>query len=77
MFSEEMDFQVDTVEVWRIGPKPESGDGVQGSVLDNSAADQALLEMAGKKMHSKDLREPIDSEEVIYLPNGKVKRPVY
>lgn len=65
-------------KIWRVGPPPEgkAGAGAGKSVLDGTAEDQALLEMAGIKMHSKDLREPVEEEPELDA-NGKVKRRVY
>jgi hypothetical protein len=48
------------------------------SILDKAAkADKALLELAGIKMHSEDIRTPEVEEKVEYRADGKVKRPVY
>lgn len=78
MLSKTTEFLVDTIEVWRIGPKPVSKQVKKKGILDGTAEDQALLEMAGKKMHSKELREPFDSDEGVIDPKtGKIKRPVY
>ncbi|CAH0550283.1 unnamed protein product [Brassicogethes aeneus] len=60
------DFQFRHLEVWGLGAPPlsaqEKGERVGssggGSVLDGNAENKAMLEMAGKKMHSDGLREP-------------------
>jgi len=77
VLSKQQDFRVDEMEVWRIGPLPESDEdeGGKGSILDGRKEDKALLEMAGIKMKSEGLREPPEEEPEIV--NGKAKRVVY
>lgn len=92
VLSHEQDFRVAEIEVWRVGPEErdeveidddgedEDGDGpkVGKSILDKAhAGDKVVLELAGRKMHSEDLRAPIEDEPVVYRADGKVKRPVY
>ncbi|EDQ85937.1 uncharacterized protein MONBRDRAFT_11311 [Monosiga brevicollis MX1] len=51
------DFVIDACEAWRVGPSPEQAAG-QKSILDGRHEEEALLEMAGRTLHSKQLREP-------------------
>ena len=65
------------MELWRVGPEAadeeggEEGGGGEGggarrpraSVLDGNKEAQALLEMAGRAMHSRALRTPPESED--------------
>lgn len=55
------DFKIDTVEVWNIQDR-EKDDRLldkesRHSVLDTGIGESALLEMAGKTMYSKDVKE--------------------
>ena len=71
--SSEEEFAVDAVELWRVGPEPvdeeegEEGTGdsrrPRASVLDGNTEAQMLLEMAGRKMHSRHLRPASDESE--------------
>jgi hypothetical protein len=56
-----------------------SGSGPKAkSILSRSKEDQTVLELAGKRLHSNDLRPPEeDDKPVVYRKDGKVKRPVY
>ncbi|KAM9807450.1 MTOR-associated protein MEAK7 [Neosynchiropus ocellatus] len=60
--SADEDFAVDCVEVWAVGklPEPEEGDDVKAkkSILDADPEAEAMLEMAGRSLHSQGLREP-------------------
>eukprot|EP00039_Didymoeca_costata_P015800 m.273679 g.273679 ORF g.273679 m.273679 type:complete len:450 (-) comp16282_c7_seq1:145-1494(-) len=79
VLSTETSFQVEEMEVWRIGPVPELGIKNKPkamSILNERKEDQVILELAGKKMHAKDLPEMFEEDEV-KIVNGKVKRPVY
>ncbi|KAF7722590.1 hypothetical protein EC973_002943 [Apophysomyces ossiformis] len=64
--SRDENFEVDEVEVWLVRPRQrdddEEGMEAQGSALDR-AEDMEFLEMAGKKMYSKDLGPGLDEEE--------------
>lgn len=57
-------FQYRHLEVWGVGPIPtnpdeqDGGGGGGGSILEGNSESKALLEMAGKKMHSEGIREP-------------------
>ncbi|XP_040895172.1 MTOR-associated protein MEAK7 [Toxotes jaculatrix] len=65
--SGEEDFTLDSVEVWAVGKPPEPEEGEEGegkkSILDVDPEVQAMLEMAGKTLHSQGLREPEEDEE--------------
>ncbi|XP_019120451.2 MTOR-associated protein MEAK7 [Larimichthys crocea] len=65
--SGEEDFTIDSVEVWAVGkpPEPEEGEEGQGkkSILDMDPEVQAMMEMAGKTLHSQGLREPEEDQE--------------
>ncbi|XP_056273327.1 MTOR-associated protein MEAK7-like [Pseudoliparis swirei] len=65
--SGEEDFTLDSVEVWAVGktPQPEEGEEGRGqkSVLDANPELQAMLEMAGKTLHSQGLREPQEDQD--------------
>ncbi|KAI7871652.1 TLD-domain-containing protein, partial [Spinellus fusiger] len=53
-------FSIDEVEVWLVRPLPHDEDEeeqAKGSALDRSE-DMAFLEMAGKKLYSRDLSKP-------------------
>ncbi|TDH09047.1 hypothetical protein EPR50_G00082510 [Perca flavescens] len=56
------DFTLDSMEVWAVGkpPEPEEHEGGKGkkSILDMDPEVQAMMEMAGKTLHSQGLREP-------------------
>ncbi|KAI8089527.1 TLD-domain-containing protein [Halteromyces radiatus] len=55
-------FEIDEVEVWLIRPmiRDENDDDGPGSILDR-AEDMEFLEMAGKKLYSRDLEKPTSS----------------
>ncbi|GMT34901.1 hypothetical protein PFISCL1PPCAC_26198, partial [Pristionchus fissidentatus] len=53
----EQDFEIHTLEVWRVGPPP-AVKQTEKSILDKDPQAQALLELAGKKMHSTAYRDP-------------------
>ncbi|GMT02816.1 hypothetical protein PENTCL1PPCAC_24990 [Pristionchus entomophagus] len=53
----EKDFEIHTFEVWRVGPLP-AVKHAEKSILDKDPQAQALLELAGKKMHSTAYRDP-------------------
>ncbi|XP_030383365.1 MTOR-associated protein MEAK7 [Scaptodrosophila lebanonensis] len=60
--SKRKQFKIRNLEVWAAGDLPvktedQDGDGQKRSVLDN-VEERAMLEIAGKKMHSEGLREP-------------------
>ncbi|XP_060892419.1 MTOR-associated protein MEAK7 [Labrus mixtus] len=65
--SGEEDFTLDLMEVWAVGkpPEPEEGEEGQGkkSILDVDPEVQAMMEMAGKTLHSQGLREPEEDED--------------
>ncbi|KAG8012420.1 TLD domain-containing protein 1 [Nibea albiflora] len=65
--SGEEDFTIDSLEVWAVGkpPEPEEGEEGQGkkSILDMDPEVQAMMEMAGKTLHSQGLREPEEDQE--------------
>lgn len=65
--SAEEDFIVDSVEVWAVGklPEPEEGEEAEGkrSILDVDPEVQAMMEMAGKTLHSQGLREPEEDQD--------------
>ncbi|XP_056271964.1 MTOR-associated protein MEAK7-like isoform X5 [Pseudoliparis swirei] len=65
--SGEEDFTLDSVAVWAVGktPQPEEGEEGRGqkSVLDVNPELQAMLEMAGKTLHSQGLREPQEDQD--------------
>ena len=46
------------MEAWLLGPAAEGGPAAMRSILDGRETDTAILEMAGKTMHSQNLREP-------------------
>ncbi|XP_064541911.1 MTOR-associated protein MEAK7 [Drosophila montana] len=61
--SKRKQFKIRNMEVWAVGDLPvkeddEGGDGQKRSVLDSNLEDRAMLEIAGKQMHSDGLREP-------------------
>ncbi|KAH8282125.1 hypothetical protein KR054_005703 [Drosophila jambulina] len=61
--SKRKQFKIRNMEVWAVGDLPvkegdEEGEGQKRSVLDSNLEDRAMLEIAGKKMHSDGLREP-------------------
>ncbi|EDW77895.1 uncharacterized protein Dwil_GK24727 [Drosophila willistoni] len=62
--SKRKQFKIRNLEVWAAGDLPvkdedeDGGDGQKRSVLDSNLEDRAMLEIAGKKMHSDGLREP-------------------
>lgn len=57
-------FQFRHLEVWGLGQPPptpqEKGERVQGgsSILDGNSESKAIIQMAGKTMHSDGIREP-------------------
>eukprot|EP00045_Choanoeca_perplexa_P013360 m.151267 g.151267 ORF g.151267 m.151267 type:complete len:424 (-) comp16335_c0_seq9:1652-2923(-) len=51
-------FKITCLEAWLVGPPAEGGPAASRSILDGNEADTAILEMAGKSMHSKHIREP-------------------
>ncbi|GAB5588782.1 hypothetical protein Unana1_03682 [Umbelopsis nana] len=59
--SKQEEFTIDHVEAWLVRPIPEDPSNPdarsQGSVL-NHTEDMAFLEMAGRKLYSKDVRDP-------------------
>ncbi|GMR62270.1 hypothetical protein PMAYCL1PPCAC_32465, partial [Pristionchus mayeri] len=62
----EKDFEIHTLEVWRVGPPPTVKHAKKKkSILDNDPQAQALLELAGKEMHSTPFRDhaPLLSDE--------------
>ncbi|MFT7813991.1 TLD domain-containing protein 1 [Arapaima gigas] len=63
--SAEENFTLDSLEVWGVGEPPESQEQTLGkkSVLDGDPESQAIMEMAGKTLHSQGLREPEEGEE--------------
>ncbi|KAH8248935.1 hypothetical protein KR032_004384 [Drosophila birchii] len=63
--SKRKQFKIRNMEVWAVGDLPVKdedeeggGEGQKRSVLDSNLEDRAMLEIAGKKMHSDGLREP-------------------
>ncbi|KAF8365879.1 eak-7 [Pristionchus pacificus] len=48
-------FEIDTLEIWRVGPPPQKKK--ERSILDKDPQAQALLEIAGKQMHSEGFRD--------------------
>ncbi|EDV99216.1 MTOR-associated protein MEAK7 [Drosophila grimshawi] len=61
--SKRKQFKIRNMEVWAVGDLPvkddeEGGDGQKRSILDTNLEDRAMLEIAGKTMHSDGLREP-------------------
>ncbi|XP_036391394.1 MTOR-associated protein MEAK7 [Megalops cyprinoides] len=61
--SGEEEFVLDALEVWGVGQPPESQQApVKRSVLDADPETQAMMEMAGKTLHSQGLREPEEEE---------------
>ncbi|GMT29133.1 hypothetical protein PFISCL1PPCAC_28957, partial [Pristionchus fissidentatus] len=48
-------FEIDALEIWRVGPPPQKKK--ERSILDKDPQAQALLEIAGKEMHSEGFRE--------------------
>eukprot|EP01137_Pigoraptor_chileana_P020717 Opistho-2@83457 len=58
--SSEDEFVLQDAEVWGVGPlpAPESGHQDNRSILDKQHQMVAIMELAGKKMHSDGLREP-------------------
>ncbi|XP_045894056.1 MTOR-associated protein MEAK7 isoform X2 [Micropterus dolomieu] len=64
--SGEEDFTLDSMEVWAVGkpPEPEGEEGeAKKSILDVDPEIQAMMEMAGKTMHSQGFREPEEDQE--------------
>ncbi|XP_034542593.1 MTOR-associated protein MEAK7 [Notolabrus celidotus] len=65
--SGEEDFTLDSVEVWAVGKPPEPEEGEEGggkkSILDVDPEVQAMMEMAGKTLHSQGLREPEEDQD--------------
>ncbi|XP_030222053.1 MTOR-associated protein MEAK7 isoform X2 [Gadus morhua] len=65
--SADEEFTLDYAEVWAVGkpPAPEEGEEGRGkrSVLDMDPEVQAMMEMAGKTLHSQGLREPEEDED--------------
>lgn len=64
--SGEEDFTLDSMEVWAVGkpPEPEGEEGeAKKSILDVDPEIQAMMEIAGKTMHSQGLREPEEDQE--------------
>lgn len=65
--SADEDFTVDAMEVWAVGklPEPEEGEEGEGkrSILDVDPEVQAMMEMAGKTLHSQGLREPEEDQD--------------
>ncbi|XP_071767372.1 MTOR-associated protein MEAK7 [Centroberyx gerrardi] len=61
------DFTLDSMEVWAVGKPPEPEEGEEGegkrSILDVDPEVQAIMEMAGKTLHSQGLREPEEDQE--------------
>ncbi|KAM4618715.1 MTOR-associated protein MEAK7 isoform 1-T2 [Polymixia lowei] len=61
------DFTLDSVEVWGVGKPPEPEEGEEGenkrSILDMDPEVQAMMEMAGKTLHSQGLREPEEDQD--------------
>ncbi|XP_070687200.1 MTOR-associated protein MEAK7 isoform X2 [Pempheris klunzingeri] len=61
------DFTLDSMEVWAVGKPPEPEEGEEGegkrSILDVDPEVQAMMEMAGKTLHSQGLREPEEEQE--------------
>eukprot|EP00730_Choanoeca_flexa_P000748 TRINITY_DN10322_c0_g1_i1.p6 TRINITY_DN10322_c0_g1~~TRINITY_DN10322_c0_g1_i1.p6 ORF type:complete len:107 (+),score=12.28 TRINITY_DN10322_c0_g1_i1:1469-1789(+) len=51
-------FKIVNLEAWLVGLPDENGPAAQRSILDGRETDTAILEMAGRKMHSQGLREP-------------------
>ncbi|GMT01283.1 hypothetical protein PENTCL1PPCAC_23457 [Pristionchus entomophagus] len=51
----ETEFDIDTLEIWRVGPPPQKKK--ERSILDKDPQAQALLEIAGKTMHSEGFRD--------------------
>ncbi|XP_034098246.1 MTOR-associated protein MEAK7 isoform X1 [Drosophila nasuta] len=62
--SKRKQFKIRNMEVWAVGDLPVKddeeggGEGQKRSVLDGNLEDRAMLEIAGKQMHSDGLREP-------------------
>ncbi|KAM3870064.1 1-phosphatidylinositol 4,5-bisphosphate phosphodiesterase gamma-2 [Diretmus argenteus] len=67
------DFTLESLEVWGVGkpPEPEEVRGEEGrgkrSILDMDPEVQAMMEMAGKTLHSQGLREPEEDQEEIWM----------
>ena len=57
------DFRVGCVEVWGLGTPPDAEKGKERSALDKNPEALELLEMAGKKIHSKGYRKPESDAE--------------
>ncbi|XP_059917032.1 MTOR-associated protein MEAK7-like isoform X1 [Gadus macrocephalus] len=61
------EFTLDYAEVWAVGKPPEPEEGEEGrgkrSVLDMDPEVQAMMEMAGKTLHSQGLRQPEEDED--------------
>lgn len=64
--SGEEDFTLDSMEVWAVGKPPETEEDQEGqgkkSILDLDPEVQAMMEMAGKTLHSQGLREPEEDQ---------------
>ncbi|XP_076126155.1 MTOR-associated protein MEAK7 isoform X1 [Alosa pseudoharengus] len=62
--SAEEDFSVDALELWAVSEPPEQEqDENKRSILDVDPEVQAMMEMAGKTLHSQGLREPEEDEQ--------------
>lgn len=65
--SGEEDFTLDSMEVWAVGKSPEPEEDQEGqgkkSILDLDPEVQAMMEMAGKTLHSQGLREPEEDQD--------------
>ncbi|KAM3608918.1 uncharacterized protein V6R79_006770 [Siganus canaliculatus] len=65
--SGEEDFTLHSMEVWAVGKPPEPEEGEEGegkrSILDVDPEVQAMMEMAGKTLHSQGLREPEEDQD--------------
>eukprot|EP01147_Barroeca_monosierra_P004924 gene4924-8711_t len=61
------EFCIESVEVWCVGQKPQNTSSnprrKRSSILEQSQEDQNLLELHGRKMHSRDIREAITEED--------------
>eukprot|EP00047_Mylnosiga_fluctuans_P015654 m.48183 g.48183 ORF g.48183 m.48183 type:complete len:441 (+) comp6020_c1_seq1:53-1375(+) len=52
------EFEIDLIEIWELSPRPDDGKGgKKKSVLDSNVEDQELLDMAGRALHSRDIRK--------------------
>ncbi|KAL2093072.1 hypothetical protein ACEWY4_010384 [Coilia grayii] len=62
--SADEDFKLDAMEVWAVSEPPEQDpDEKKRSILDADPEVQAMMEMAGKTLHSQGLREPEEEDE--------------